>query len=267
MANEEENEKSKFSAPALEKGLDIIESLSERPEGMTMNQLTYAMHKSRSEISRMVGVLYERGYLDYSQQSHEYRLSHKLFALSHRYTHSNRLIDIANPAMAKLARDIKQACHLVICARGECVVLSERESGINTLHVSVPIGGTGPLMNNCSGHVFLSFSKPDTQARILDDAKRIHNQQRPPKEALDKLVDRVRAQGFENMESPVVEGVHDIGYPVFDHTGDVTAVLMVSHLRFIRSKNKARMENYHQNIKKCAAQISKRLGSEREQTV
>ena len=53
----------RYSAPALEKGLDIIELLADHPEGLSLVELGRALGRTTNEIFRMVHVLLERGYL------------------------------------------------------------------------------------------------------------------------------------------------------------------------------------------------------------
>ena len=52
-----------YAAPALEKGLDIIELLSASDHPLTARSIAEQLGRSKSEIFRMVYVLVERGYL------------------------------------------------------------------------------------------------------------------------------------------------------------------------------------------------------------
>ena len=53
----------KYSAPALEKGLDILELLSRRSQSLTLSQIAAALGRSVNELFRMVQVLEARGYV------------------------------------------------------------------------------------------------------------------------------------------------------------------------------------------------------------
>ena len=50
-------------APALEKGLELLEVLAAEPVGLTQKQLADHVGRSVSEIFRMLGVLQQRGYI------------------------------------------------------------------------------------------------------------------------------------------------------------------------------------------------------------
>ena len=52
-----------YKAPALEKGLEILECLAAASAPMTLQQLSLALERSASEIYRMLEVLVDQGYV------------------------------------------------------------------------------------------------------------------------------------------------------------------------------------------------------------
>ena len=52
-----------YTAPALEKGLDILELLADAGEGLSQNQVAARLGRSVGEIFRMLEVLERRGWL------------------------------------------------------------------------------------------------------------------------------------------------------------------------------------------------------------
>jgi len=52
-----------YYAPALEKGLDILELLAREGAPMTARQVAEKLGRSKNEIFRMVHVLISRGYI------------------------------------------------------------------------------------------------------------------------------------------------------------------------------------------------------------
>ena len=55
--------KSSSSAPALDRGLAILEAMSQISEALTLTQIARRLGLSVSEIQRVVNVLSERAYL------------------------------------------------------------------------------------------------------------------------------------------------------------------------------------------------------------
>lgn len=53
----------RYRAPALDKGLDILELLSEYPDGLTRAEIVKALGRSANEIYRMLERLVARQYV------------------------------------------------------------------------------------------------------------------------------------------------------------------------------------------------------------
>src|SRR5690606_35534132 len=85
-----------YAAPALEKGLDILELLSAEGDGLTQHQIAQSLGRSASEIFRMLSVLERRGYLLRAADG-VYRLSLRMFELAHRHPPIRRLLTVAMP--------------------------------------------------------------------------------------------------------------------------------------------------------------------------
>ena len=58
--------KKNYSAPALEKGLDIIELLSESSDGFSQAEIAKELNRSVNEIYRMLNILVSRNYIELS---------------------------------------------------------------------------------------------------------------------------------------------------------------------------------------------------------
>ena len=59
----------KYSAPALSKGLDILELLASQSMGMKKSDIAKSLNRSLSEIFRMLAVLVERNYVSLDEAS------------------------------------------------------------------------------------------------------------------------------------------------------------------------------------------------------
>ena len=68
-AHEENGEIERYRAPALDKGLDILELLSEQQEGLTRTEITKELGRNASEIYRMLERLVARRYVTRSHLS------------------------------------------------------------------------------------------------------------------------------------------------------------------------------------------------------
>lgn len=71
ISKKEATEKNRkvYSAPALEKGLDLLELLANEADGLNISEITRRLNKSVGELFRMLVVLEQRGYVEMSSGS------------------------------------------------------------------------------------------------------------------------------------------------------------------------------------------------------
>src|SRR5271170_6079506 len=124
----EERADTKYRAPALEKGLDILQLLSNERVPMMLKAICQRLDRSQGEIFRMVQVLQARGFVGESAQSGGYYLTDLLFSMAMRKPVTQGLVEVAIPIMRSLAAEIGQSCHLALHARGDIVVVARMES-------------------------------------------------------------------------------------------------------------------------------------------
>jgi DNA-binding IclR family transcriptional regulator len=213
----------RYRAPALEKGIDILELLAERPEGLAQSEIARALDRSVGEIFRMLACLVDRGYLTIQRPSDRYVLSLKLFELAHRHEPLQHLIASALPLMRELADRVHQSCHLTVVESGHGIVVAQVNAP-GEIGFSVRTGAVIDLVSTASGRVLLAFQSPADRDRIL--AIELHR--RPHGELpvrLEEVLLRIHARGHEDMESTRIRGVHDLSFPVLDARGAAVAAL------------------------------------------
>ena len=88
-----ENE-SRYRAPALEKGLDVLELLAAQTEPMTLTAIVNQLGRSHGELFRMVQVLEHRGYIEQESGGEGYRLTDRLFSLGMQQPRTATLLEI-----------------------------------------------------------------------------------------------------------------------------------------------------------------------------
>lgn len=258
MANKEQSSRKKqYSAPALEKGLDILELLSDKADGLSIGEITAALDKSVGELFRMLAVLEQRGYIELPAGGDKYTLTLKMFGIANRFPPVKRLTSIASNIMQKLTYRIEQSCHLVIYYEGKGHVVVQQDSPSERMF-SVRLGAEAPLMNSCSGHVLMAFAEQHNFEMML---KRIPSQHvKTNKKAFKKIADRVIEQGFELIKSAQAQGVQDIGYPIFDSANNVVAVLVVPFVEYLDGSHAVGLSDAQTHIEEAALAISTKLG-------
>jgi len=76
---------SKYRAPALEKGLDVLELLASAKRPLTLSQISKQLGRSVSEMFRTVHVLQMRNFICVSSRGDGFELAGKVFSLAISY--------------------------------------------------------------------------------------------------------------------------------------------------------------------------------------
>lgn len=243
----------KYRAPALEKGLDILQLLNHEPKPLTLTAICERLDRSQGEMFRMVQVLQTRGYVDQDPESDGYHLTDLLFSMAMRQPVTQSLVEVAIPAMRTLASEIGQSCHLALHARGDIVVIARMESQ-EQIGFSVRVGYRRPITNAVSGLTLFAFQPEDVRARWLEMLD-----PRPSAPELKNFLSAAavaRKSGWARAPSSVVNGVTDISAPII--RGDrAAAALTVPYLKTINSKSS--ISEVVEKVQAAANSIAARL--------
>ena len=194
-----------YSAPALEKGLDILELLCRSETPLSQKDIAHNLGRSVSEIYRMVTCLVERDYLvDVDENFH---VTTKLFELAHVNTPTHRLLYEAMPLMQKLSSELDQSCHLTVYNQGRQVVVSKVDAP-SGMGFSVRVGAELDVIISASGRVLLAFQDKETRSmRVAETIRRRPDHADPQ---IETILDAVRMRGFQSIHSVQVRGLYAV---------------------------------------------------------
>ena len=110
-----------YRAPALDKGLDIIELLARAGRPMTLARISGRLDKSVNVLFRMVRVLERREYIELPKGQTGYVLTDKLLRLGMACSDSKTLSDYNLPAMRRI-RELEEENTKLRCAVAELLI-------------------------------------------------------------------------------------------------------------------------------------------------
>lgn len=222
----------RYRAPALDKGLDILELLSLQPQGLTRAEIVKEMDRSASEIYRMLERLVARQYVTRSVAGDRYALSLKLFALANRHPPLNRLINQALPIMDEFSRGAEQSCHLGVYDRGNVLITSQINSP-RGWSFSLQRGARVGLMDTASGHVLLAYSEAAEAQRMRAEHTAVDGEVPITEAKLQATLEGIRKLGYLERDSQQSFGVVDISYPILGPGNIALAALTCPYIRRI----------------------------------
>ncbi len=244
----------KYSAPALEKGLDILELLSAESAPMSLAQVGQRLERTSGEIFRMLAALERRGYLVRGPRPEQYMLTHKLYELAHRHPPTKRLLACAIPEMERLAREAEQSCHLAVRHDAAALIVAQSDCPGFT-GFSVRIGAHAPLRDSCSGRTLLAFQPAETRAAWMETG----SAPAAERTSFEALLREVATKGFHRQESNLHPGIVDFSAPVLDHERRAIAALTVPRLGSVQSSTDE--HRLVTSLRAAAARISECLGT------
>lgn len=226
MSKDQKSAKTKvaptYSVPALEKGLDILETLAAAASPLSLVELARDLNRGTAEIFRMLVCLERRAYLRRDAVSGKYAPTLRLFELAHAHSPLKTLLAVAREPMQQVTTELGESCHLSIIERDALLVIA-REDRADCVRLTIEVGGRFDPVHTASGRLLLARDIDSMTAR--DETI----------EGVDDVVVRIGAPG---------KAVH--------------AALAVSWLRSRKGANKA--EVILASLQQAALTINQTLG-------
>jgi len=245
-----------YSAPALEKGLDVLEALASSESPLSLSVLARALGRSSSELFRVLNSLEKRAYV-IKDSAGRYRLSLKLYELAHIHPPVEQLLKAADAPMRALARSLRQSSHLSVLSQGKLLVLAEYGSP-EKVRLSIVVGSGFPATRTASGRLLLARLPDDERQQFLEKESEFCKQSAIQKKRLRDALGRIRKAGYSTAEDETYMGTRDIAVPVGNSRIGLDAALAVS--LWIVPGKRFEVSKVLRALQKCAGIITKSMG-------
>lgn len=216
----------KYSAPALEKGLDILEFLSLTDAAPSLSQLAAGISRSKSEIFRMMIVLEERGYIE-RINGDQYFLTDRVAVLGAKRPLNNKLAELATPILQDLSEKTRYSCHLSALDGRDFVVVAQATQ-ITSYGVSVQVGHRSEVVGTSAGACLMGFMQASEQIKatvILTEQDQHMNA------GFKKKILKCHSDGYILMQSLETESISELSAPVLHSSNmGIVAVITIPHL-------------------------------------
>jgi DNA-binding IclR family transcriptional regulator len=147
---------------ALSRAIEVLRSLENCPEGMSLGEIGKAISLPRSTVQRIVGTLSNEGFLIAASPSAKVQLGPAILQLAANLDFDMK--QILRPFLRDLSSDTRETVDVSI-QRGGSVVLVDQIIGHRGLVVISAVGDRSPLHCTANGKAILA-------ARSLQDARR-----------------------------------------------------------------------------------------------
>ncbi len=249
-----EKSNSGYAAPALEKGLDILELLSKSDSGLSQQEIAASLGRSLNEIYRMLTCLVERNYI--SNQANKFALTSKLFQLSHFHPPTYRLLSESIPVMEQLSSDTSFPCDLRVYNNGVQTVIAAIQPP-NGVGFMTRVGAELKVGISASGYVLVALQDPIIRQMRMEES--LANESPALIKNFKKETEKVLKNGFASIKSNQYAGLQAISFPIFDQHANAIAALTVPMLARIDEEEQMDINFVREKLAEASRLISNRI--------
>jgi DNA-binding IclR family transcriptional regulator len=245
-------------APALDRGLAVLEALDAQPAGMTLTEISTVIGGPKNSTSRLIQTLIAREYVVREDATMRFRLTGKLLRLGQPRVADASLVECSLDAMRVLRDAVGETVQLGIPIGDEGVIIEKIES-MQAVRIGVNIGLRFSLHNNAPGKVLLAFRHPKERERTVSRIKlrRFTARTITGKDTLRTECERVVKQGYATDWGEADEGIHCVAAPIRDRLNVLVATLWVSGIA--GRMPKSTFASVAGEVMKAAGEIERRL--------
>jgi len=253
-------QKREYTAPAVDRALDIMEFMAVHPQPFGATELARQLRLPLNSVFRILKRLTEREYTRQDPQSGGYQLSTRVFTLGMSLYTRFELRRSARPHLERLCRETEETCQLQV-PQGDRMLVMDTVSPETEFYLRVVPGSLVHYHPNAYGKAVLAFMEAADVQTILPDRlpAMTRNTILLRSELMEQLTE-VRRTGLAYDNEEYTAGIVCIGAPVFGVDGKAVAGLGTTCL--LSTVDVERRSVFGRLILDCAARISRDIGYE-----
>lgn len=245
---------------SLERALNILNKLSEYPDGIQIARLSEQVGLTKSTTHRLLATLVNMHYVVKDEETDKYKLGLQVLFLSRNLLNNSNIVTTAKPFLENLSKEVNETVHLCIEDHGEIVYIDKIESN-QSIQMYSRIGSRAPMHSTGVGKILLSDKNQKDFEKLLSKMEFVRKTPTTitSKEEFIKEIEKVKVQGYalDNVENEEV--IRCIASPIFDHKGKIIASFSISG-----PSNRVTMEYIEstliEKVKQYSKEISRNLG-------
>lgn len=215
---------------SVERALDLLETLSEEPDGLSLMELSVRTGLHVSTCHHLLATLFNRGYVIQDPRTKFYMLGNRVLHLQTGRSHHIDLVKEARPILRDLNQDTRETVHLAVLEANDLVTLTKLEA-LHAVKVDNGfVGKSDAAHATATGKAILAFLSETQVVEIIHAKKMKAFTERTitdPRSLLEELK-RVRELGYAIDNEEFQPGVYCVGAPVRNHVGKVVASISCS---------------------------------------
>jgi IclR family transcriptional regulator, pca regulon regulatory protein len=207
---------------SLARGLAIIEAFEDRPEGVTVADISERTGLSRAAVRRALITLKILGYA--TSAGSIYRLTGRILRVGFSYLSSQPLAILAAPVLEDISNTILESSSLSILDGDEILYLA-RSATKRVMGIGLSVGSRLPAYCSSMGRVLLAHLPEEKIHEYLEhvELKPLTTRTITDPIVLQAELRKIRQQGFALVDEELEQGLRSIAVPVSKRDGQVVA--------------------------------------------
>jgi DNA-binding IclR family transcriptional regulator len=226
----------RYLVPALDRGLQILQTLSDDRRKLSLSEIAADLGVTRSSAYRLLYTLGYFGFVECDPETKNYVLGPQVLRLGYGYLASRDLVEVAMPHLVRLRDRTSWSAHLGELHGRDVLYLARvptRRSIASTVHVGTRL----PAHATAMGRVLLS-QLPEADVRELYQNERAADLGAGKAVDVAELLRQLaedRAAGVVVQNAVYEPGVASVAAPIYDVTGKILAAINISTVALFTS--------------------------------
>lgn len=218
-----------YKVPNLEKGIAVLEYLSDLSRGATLQEIKTNLEISQTTAYRILNTLVRLEYLNFNDENKHYNLSRKLLTLGFKSLNEHNLLETVLPRLRELRDRIKETACFGVLGEKKGIFI-EQAQGYHTFRFVLTPGKSFDLHCSAPGKAIMAYLPNTVRDRYLSymEFTRYNSNTITSKESYLNELEKVRKEGYALDNEEELSGVICIGAPIFNYIGYPCGAIWIS---------------------------------------
>src|SRR5712664_88092 len=214
---------------AVDRALQIIETLAEDDEGYRLSDLSVRTGLSTSTVHRLLATLEKRRFVQFDRSESKWHVGAQSFAVGATFTRRRNFVAQAVPYLRKLRDQTRETANLAVVDDEAIIVLTRVESR-EIMRSLTKVGGRVAMVASGVGKAVLAtYSDQDVKAIIRRQGMpRLTEKSIVRPGELFRELEAIRRQGYAVDDEEARMGLRCVAAVVYNDCGEPLAAISVS---------------------------------------
>jgi len=252
-----------YKVPAIDRAVQILEILSESPNGISLAQLAHRTNIPKSTLFRILFTMQRYSIVSEDRERKVFSLGMKLIDWGNAALDKIDLKSIAHPHLVTLAYETKESFYLMVMdSNNKQIIIIDRVDTPEVWGIVARLGTSSPFHCTATGQVITAGMHEEELDQLIKTKglKKYTSKTITSTVKLKKKLKQVREERFAICDREYKNDLIALAVPIFEHSGRVIASLMTAIQTNQVKNNRKKIDYLVKVLKREGEAISRKLG-------